>query len=132
MTYEGVVKNKKIRKQFLLTDEDNFNLKIVSDNTGISQNELVNKSIKSYLARYKKYFNLTDKEKLYLDEFVKKNLDVINSNKAEVDENNINSKISKTAAKAYLNSIYGITLIKHKEEDILEVEEIEEAEEAEE
>lgn len=49
-----VLKNRKIRKQFLLTEEDNLKLQHVSAITGSSQNELVNKALHAYLARFNK------------------------------------------------------------------------------
>lgn len=56
MSYDSLIQNRKIRKQILLTEEDNTRLKIVSDKTGLSQNEIINKGLSAYLARYKKYF----------------------------------------------------------------------------
>lgn len=56
MSYDSLIQNRKIRKQILLTEEDNEKLKIVSEATGLSQNEIINKGLSAYLARYKKYF----------------------------------------------------------------------------
>lgn len=56
MSYDSLIQNRKIRKQILLTEEDNTKLKIVSGATGLSQNEIINKGLSAYLARYKKYF----------------------------------------------------------------------------
>ena len=49
-----ILKNRTIRKQILLTEEDNEKLKQVSALTGKSQNELVNKSLHAYLSRFDK------------------------------------------------------------------------------
>lgn len=57
MSYESLCQNRNVRKQILLTEEDNSKLKIVSDKTGLSQNEIINKGLSAYLSRYKKYFN---------------------------------------------------------------------------
>lgn len=51
-----VLNNRTVRKQILLTEEDNEKLKKVSDHTGLSQNEIVNKGLSSYLKRYKQLF----------------------------------------------------------------------------
>lgn len=48
--------NRSVRKQILLTEEDNEKLKKVSDHTGLSQNEIINKGLSSYLKRYKQLF----------------------------------------------------------------------------
>ena len=57
MAYESLIQNRSVRKQILLTEEDNKKLKIVSEATGLSQNEIINKGLSAYLSRYKKYFN---------------------------------------------------------------------------
>lgn len=57
MAYESLIQNRSVRKQILLTEEDNSKLKTVSEITGLSQNEIINKSLSAYLARYKRYFN---------------------------------------------------------------------------
>ena len=57
MSYESLCQNRNVRKQILLTEEDNSKLKIVSDKTGLSQNEIINKGLSAYLSRYKKYFD---------------------------------------------------------------------------
>lgn len=49
-----ILKNRTIRKQFLLTEEDNLKLQQVAALTGSSQNELVNKALHAYLARFNK------------------------------------------------------------------------------
>ena len=53
MSYDSLIQNRKIRKQILLTEEDNNNLKKVSALTGLSQNEIINKGLIAYLKRYK-------------------------------------------------------------------------------
>lgn len=57
MSYDSLIQNRNIRKQILLTEEDNDHLKLVSEKTGLSQNEIVNKGLSAYLRRYKKYFS---------------------------------------------------------------------------
>lgn len=54
--------NRSIRKQILLTPIDQKHLKIVSDHTKLSENEIINKALNAYLARYKKYFEEYDNE----------------------------------------------------------------------
>ena len=49
--------NRSVRKQILITEDDAAKLKVVSDKTNQSQNEIINKSLSAYLARYKKYFD---------------------------------------------------------------------------
>lgn len=49
-----ILKNRTIRKQILLTEEDNLKLQQVAALQGISQNEVVNKSLHAYLARFNK------------------------------------------------------------------------------
>ena len=51
-----ILNNRSIRKQILLTPVDSEHLKIVADHTGLSQNEIINKGLSAYLARYKKLF----------------------------------------------------------------------------
>lgn len=53
MSYESLIQNRCVRKQILLTEEDNNNLKKVSELTGLSQNEIINKGLTAYLKRYK-------------------------------------------------------------------------------
>ena len=53
MAYESLIQNRSVRKQILLTEEDNNNLKKVSELTGLSQNEIINKGLIAYLKRYK-------------------------------------------------------------------------------
>lgn len=57
-----ILNNRSIRKQILLTPVDHEHLKIVSDYTGLSQNEIINKALNAYLSRYKKHFEERDKE----------------------------------------------------------------------
>ena len=52
----NVLNNRSVRKQILLTEDDAAKLKSVSENTGLSQNEIINKGLAAYLARYKKFF----------------------------------------------------------------------------
>lgn len=49
-----ILKNRSIRKQILLTEEDDTKLKQVAALTGNSQNEIINKSLHAYLARFNK------------------------------------------------------------------------------
>lgn len=49
-----ILKNRSIRKQILLTEEDDMKLKQVAALTGNSQNEIINKSLHAYLARFNK------------------------------------------------------------------------------
>lgn len=53
MAYESLIQKRSVRKQILLTEEDNNNLKKVSELTGLSQNEIINKGLVAYLKRYK-------------------------------------------------------------------------------
>lgn len=53
MSYDSLIQNRSVRKQILLTEEDNNNLKKVSELTGLSQNEIINKGLVAYLKRYK-------------------------------------------------------------------------------
>lgn len=53
MSYDSLMKNRSVRKQILLTEEDNNTLKKVSELTGLSQNEIINKGLVAYLKRYK-------------------------------------------------------------------------------
>lgn len=57
-----ILNNRSIRKQILLTPVDSEHLKIVSDHTGLSQNEIINKGLSAYLARYKKLFAKREEE----------------------------------------------------------------------
>lgn len=57
MSYDSLNQNRKVRKQFLLTEEDAAKLKAVSEITGFSQNEIVNKALNAYLSRYKSKLN---------------------------------------------------------------------------
>lgn len=54
MSYYSLVQNRCVRKQILLTEEDNETLKKVAELTGYSQNEIINKSLVAYLKRYAK------------------------------------------------------------------------------
>lgn len=57
MAYETVIQNRSVRKQILLTEEDNETLKKVAELTGFSQNEIINKGLVAYLKRYAKKLN---------------------------------------------------------------------------
>lgn len=57
MSKEAILNNRSIRKQILLTPVDSEHLKVVADHTGLSQNEIINKGLSAYLARYKKLFS---------------------------------------------------------------------------
>ena len=57
MSYETLIQNRSVRKQILLTEEDNETLKKVAELTGFSQNEIINKSLVAYLKRYAKRLN---------------------------------------------------------------------------
>lgn len=50
----SVLNNRCVRKQILLTEEDNKKLQQVSALTNTSQNEIVNKALHAYIARYNK------------------------------------------------------------------------------
>ena len=54
MSYETLIQNRSVRKQILLTEEDNETLKKVSELTGYSQNEIINKGLSAYLKRFTK------------------------------------------------------------------------------
>lgn len=54
MSYDNLVQNRSVRKQILLTEEDNETLKKVAELTGYSQNEIINKGLVAYLKRYAK------------------------------------------------------------------------------
>ena len=54
MSYDSLVQNRCIRKQILLTEEDNDTLKKVAELTGYSQNEIINKGLAAYLKRFTK------------------------------------------------------------------------------
>lgn len=51
-----ILNNRSVRKQILLTEDDASKLKTVAEATNQSQNEIINKGLSAYLARYKKYF----------------------------------------------------------------------------
>lgn len=57
MSYDSLVQNRCVRKQILLTEEDNETLKKVAELTGFSQNEIINKGLVAYLKRYTKKLN---------------------------------------------------------------------------
>lgn len=57
MSYDSLVQNRCVRKQILLTEEDNETLKKVAELTGYSQNEIINKGLVAYLKRYAKKLN---------------------------------------------------------------------------
>lgn len=52
----NVLNNRSVRKQILLTEEDNEKLKKVAEHTKLSQNEIINKGLSAYLKRYNKLF----------------------------------------------------------------------------
>ena len=54
MSYETLMQNRSVRKQILLTEDDNETLKKVSELTGYSQNEIINKGLSAYLKRFSK------------------------------------------------------------------------------
>lgn len=54
MSYDSLVQNRSVRKQILLTEEDNETLKKVAEITGYSQNEIINKGLVAYLKRFAK------------------------------------------------------------------------------
>lgn len=47
------LKNRSVRKQFLLDEDTNSQLKFISLTKQVSQNEIVNKALKSYIKRFK-------------------------------------------------------------------------------
>lgn len=51
-----ILNNRSVRKQILITSEDKEKLTAVSKATGLSENEIVNRGLTSYLKRYKQYF----------------------------------------------------------------------------
>ena len=57
MSYDSLVQNRCVRKQILLTEDDNDTLKKVAELTGFSQNEIINKGLVAYLKRYAKKLN---------------------------------------------------------------------------
>lgn len=57
MSYDSLVQPRCVRKQILLTEEDNETLKKVAELTGFSQNEIINKGLVAYLKRYAKKLN---------------------------------------------------------------------------
>lgn len=54
MSMNELLNNRNVRKQILLTEADNKKLQLVSEYTKSSQNEIINKALHAYLARYKK------------------------------------------------------------------------------
>ena len=54
MSYDNLVQNRSVRKQILLTEDDNETLKKVAELTGYSQNEIINTGLVAYLKRYAK------------------------------------------------------------------------------
>lgn len=48
-----VVMNRSVRKAVLITPEQQEKLKRVADDKGLSQNEVINKALDAYLARFK-------------------------------------------------------------------------------
>lgn len=63
-----ILNNRSIRKQILITPKDNAHLGLVVTHTGLSANEIINKALSAYLARYKRFFDEKDKE---LEEIIK-------------------------------------------------------------
>lgn len=57
-----ILNNRSIRKQILITPVDSKHLEMVADHTGLSQNEIINKGLSAYLARYKKLFAKREEE----------------------------------------------------------------------
>ena len=51
-----VLKNRTVRKQILLTEEDRDKLKAVAAGTGLSENEIVNRGLTAYLKRFKQFY----------------------------------------------------------------------------
>ena len=47
------LKNRSVRKQILLDEETDSQLKFLALNKQVSQNEIVNKALKSYFKRFK-------------------------------------------------------------------------------
>lgn len=56
MSLTEVLNNRNVRKQILLTEVDNEKLQKVSEHTKSSQNEIINKALHAYLARFKKLY----------------------------------------------------------------------------
>lgn len=48
-----VVMNRSVRKAVLITPKQQEKLKRVADDKGLSQNEVINKALDAYLARFK-------------------------------------------------------------------------------
>jgi hypothetical protein len=48
-----VIMNRSVRKAVLITPEQKEKLKRVADDKGLSQNEVINKALDAYLARFK-------------------------------------------------------------------------------
>ena len=51
-----ILNNRSVRKQILLTEDDKEKLSAVSKGTGLSENELINRGLTSYLKRFKQFF----------------------------------------------------------------------------
>ena len=51
-----VLNNRSVRKQILITEDDKEKLSAVSKRTGLSENELINRGLTSYLKRFKQFF----------------------------------------------------------------------------
>jgi len=49
-----ILKNRTVRKQFLLDEETNSKLKMVALSAQTSENEIVNRALNAYLCRFKK------------------------------------------------------------------------------
>lgn len=50
----SILKNRTVRKQFLLDEETNSKLKMVALSAQTSENEIVNRALNAYLCRFKK------------------------------------------------------------------------------
>lgn len=48
-----VIMNRSVRKAVLITPQQQEKLKRVADDKGLSQNEVINKALDAYLARFK-------------------------------------------------------------------------------
>lgn len=54
-TYNEVLQNRTVRKQIILTEDAAAKLKAVSEGTGLSQNEIVNRGLSAYMSKFKKF-----------------------------------------------------------------------------
>lgn len=53
MNYDRLTQNRSVRKQILLTPETASKLKFTALTKQVSENEIVNKALNAYLARFK-------------------------------------------------------------------------------